>query len=340
MTRFRRSVRAASRVLSAVAAIAQLVWVPGAAAVAAPSATVVRPDVADARAEAAWVPLESVFGADRYLTAIAASKAAFPTGAPAVVLATGADWPDALGGAGLAGALGGPVLLTPPDRVRSEVVAEIARLGARDVYVLGGSRAVHDAVLAEVRSALPGVRVTRVDGADRYATASRVASATLGANPAWDGHVFVATGATYADALAAGPVAAALGRPLYLVSERSADAVVAEMRRVGVARVTVLGGPAAVAAGIVSKIESLVGRGNVSRLDGADRFATALAIAAYAEDAAGFTWARPGLATSDAYPDALAAAPLLARRQARWCSRRAPGCPTPSRARCTRAARA
>lgn len=55
-----------------------------------------------------------VEGVNRYLTAIEAAKKAYPGGARTVVLATGTNWPDALGGAALAGARNGPSLLTPP----------------------------------------------------------------------------------------------------------------------------------------------------------------------------------------------------------------------------------
>jgi len=60
----------------------------------------------------------SIAGANRYATAVAVSKKAFPAGADAVVIATGENWPDALGGSALAGALGGPILLTRRPRCR------------------------------------------------------------------------------------------------------------------------------------------------------------------------------------------------------------------------------
>ena len=235
-----------------------------------------------------------------------------------MVLATGMSWPDALGGSGLAGALDAPVLLTPPDRLRTDVLAEIARLGANRVYVLGGPGAVRETVLAALRAGLPGVTVARIAGANRYETAARVASATIDANPGWDGHAFVATGATFVDALAVGPVAAALGRPLYLVNEGAPSAgVLAAMDGAGVTRVTVIGGTAAVSAAMATRLAAVVGgAGGVARVQGADRYATALAIAAYGESVAGFTWARPGLATSESFADALAAAPLLGARLA------------------------
>ncbi|MHB8706446.1 MAG: OmpL47-type beta-barrel domain-containing protein, partial [Coriobacteriia bacterium] len=55
-----------------------------------------------------------IAGNNRIDTAILASQEAFPAGATTVVIATGFNWPDALGGAALAGALDGPILLTDP----------------------------------------------------------------------------------------------------------------------------------------------------------------------------------------------------------------------------------
>ncbi|MHB8925510.1 MAG: cell wall-binding repeat-containing protein [Coriobacteriia bacterium] len=269
--------------------------------------------IVSAPAAASAATLDSVAGDTRYATAIAISQATYPAGAPAVVLATAASWPDALGGSGLAGALFAPVLLTARDRVPAGVVVEIERLGATEVRVLGGPAAVSDAALHGLREALPGVSVVRVGGVTRYATAAEVASATIAART-WDGEAFVATGRSFHDALALGPVAASLGRPLYLIDEgTAADGVIAAMDAAGVTHATIVGGTAVVSASLQARIAKVTC--GVSRIAGTDRYATALAIAAYAQANAGFTWIRPGLATADDFADALAAAPLLGQRR-------------------------
>lgn len=257
--------------------------------------------------------LESLAGDSRYATAIAISRTAYPGGSRAVVIATAASWPDALGGAGLAGVLDAPILLTARDGISPGVLDEIRRLGAADVRVLGGPAAVSDATVEALASALPEAGVERIGGVSRYATAAAVASGTIAAG-GWDGQAFVATGRSFFDAIAAGPVAAALGRPLYLIDDGpSADGVLAAMRDAGVTHATILGGPAAVSATLQSRIASVVP--GVSRLAGSDRYVTGLVIAAYAESQAGFSWDAPGLATADDFADALAAAPLLGARR-------------------------
>ena len=74
-------------------------------------------------------------------TSIAVSEATFPSGTGLVYLATGGDYADALAGASLAGKNKAPVLLLSDDGLAA-VDAEIVRLGADDVTVLGGPEAV------------------------------------------------------------------------------------------------------------------------------------------------------------------------------------------------------
>ena len=88
-----------------------------------------------------------VSGADRYLTAVAISKYAFGPGVPAVYLATGTNFPDAMGGAAAAGHLHGPVLLVGPTFYESPTLAEVQRLLPDAMYVLGGEPAIDDGVV-------------------------------------------------------------------------------------------------------------------------------------------------------------------------------------------------
>jgi putative cell wall-binding protein len=87
-------------------------------------------------------------GANRYETAVAISRYAFPTPADVnqVYIATGANFPDALAGAAEASAKGVPILLTESASLPSNVADEIDRLGVSTIYVLGGTGVVSDAV--------------------------------------------------------------------------------------------------------------------------------------------------------------------------------------------------
>src|SRR5574338_34540 len=77
--------------------------------------------------------VQRIFGATRYETAIALSRAAFGIGVPHVFVATGGNYPDALGGASAGARLGGPVLLVPghgapSGALGSALAAELRRL--------------------------------------------------------------------------------------------------------------------------------------------------------------------------------------------------------------------
>jgi putative cell wall-binding protein len=84
-------------------------------------------------------------GADRYATAAAISSNTYPQGATTAYLASGADYPDALAGAPVAAKAGAPLLLTQRDCVPASTLAELTRLGATNIVVLGGTSAVSDA---------------------------------------------------------------------------------------------------------------------------------------------------------------------------------------------------
>ncbi|MBN2248066.1 MAG: cell wall-binding repeat-containing protein [Coriobacteriia bacterium] len=251
-------------------------------------------------------------GADRYLTAVAVSKQGFPAGAPAVVIATGANWPDALGGSALAGAAHGPLLLTRQAALPAEVSAEVRRLGAVKAYVLGGTDVVSGSVEDELVGLLGRANVERLAGPTRYETASAVADEVielLGCS--YDGRVFVATGLNYPDATAASPIAAWQPMPIMLADVRAGTVDLPAFTEHAV----VLGSEAAVPQSVYEYLEDELSADHVSRIGGANRYETAAMIAERAVDEHGMKWNASGLATGENFPDALAAGPMLAIRE-------------------------
>ena len=249
-----------------------------------------------------------IAGTNRYLTAVAASKQGFPTGAPAVVIATGENWPDALGGSALAGAAYGPLLLTRKDAMPAEVTAEIKRLGAVKAYVLGSTASVSSAVEEALVGMMGRANVVRLGGSDRYATARLVADETIRLRGfTYAGIAFVATGSNYPDATAASPFAAWRGAPILLANVRTGALYVPPQ----VTRAVILGSTAAVPASFEASLKDDLGDANVTRLGGINRYATA-ALVAQAGVAAGMRWNGVGLAVGTNFPDALAAGPMLA----------------------------
>ncbi|HUH07498.1 MAG TPA: PQQ-dependent sugar dehydrogenase [Egibacteraceae bacterium] len=180
--------------------------------------------------------------------------------------------------------------------------------------VLGGAR----------EPALAATDVERVGGADRIATAVALSQA---AHPGGAPAAVVALAWRFPDALAAAPLASAVGGPVLLTGGERLDAAVrAELSRLGVGTVYLVGGPQALSADVEADVDAIDGV-DVERLAGADRFSTAAAIALRAVE----LWRAQGHADAGqqvlialgahadpgrAWPDTLAAGPLAGH--ARW----------------------
>jgi putative cell wall-binding protein len=260
-------------------------------------------------------------GADRVATAIALSQAGF-TAADAVVVATAANFPDALAAAPLAGAAGGPILLTGPGGLDAAVAAEIGRLGATTAYVMGGTVALSDQVLADLQALPVLTAVSRVAGPDRFATAAAAAHRAVGlwrlAGDADAGaDVIVALGAhptddnrAWPDALAAGPLAVHAHRPILLTAQDGVpEATITALAELGVTRATVVGGPVA----IPETTAAGLGVAATDRIGGADRYDTSVLLAEAAR-AVGATDREVVVATGLNWPDGLAAGPVASAR--------------------------
>ena len=251
---------------------------------------------------AAGPDVRRIAGTDRYATAVAISQASHPTGAPVVVLTTGGAFPDALAGGPAAAALGAPVLLIATDSVPPVVVDELDRLNPARVLLLGGTAAVSPTPVDELEQA--GYAVERIAGAGRYETAALVSQEVFSAGTPV---VYIATGEDYPDALAGAAAAAAADAPVLLVAQDALpQATAEELTRLKPQRVVVLGGPNAVSATVEQSLASYAP--TVTRISGADRYATAAAVARA-------TPGRPDeifLATGQGFADALAGGPAAA----------------------------
>ena len=118
---------------------------------------------------------------------------------PAIVIATGNDFPDALTGAYLANVMKAPIMLidlSNSARITTYIRNHLADDGT--VYILGGTGVVEDEWLAE----LSGYNLKRLDGQDRFETNLSI----LGQSGATGGDIFVCTGTNYADSLSASAI--------------------------------------------------------------------------------------------------------------------------------------
>ncbi|MEH3077726.1 MAG: cell wall-binding repeat-containing protein [Quadrisphaera sp.] len=218
------------------------------------------------------VAARSVSGEDRYATGVALAKALAPSPTAAVV-ASGESLVDSVPAAPLARKLAAPLLLTRSAGLSPAVAAHLrATPSVRRVVVVGGERSVTPQVVSDLQAL--GLSVDRVSGADRYATAAAVA-----ARPELSGSTtaFVARGSgSFADAVAVGGTAAALGAPVLLAPPTSAAVPSSLTAALGDRRVVVVGGTTSVPEAVASAL------GADDRLAGADRYATAAAVADHA----------------------------------------------------------
>lgn len=99
--------------------------------------------------------VQRLAGATRYDTAAAISAGSFGA-ADTVFLATGANFPDALGGGPVAGGVPGPLLLVTATDIPAGAANELRRLDPERVVILGGTGVVSDAVISQVRAILGG----------------------------------------------------------------------------------------------------------------------------------------------------------------------------------------
>jgi len=247
-------------------------------------------------------------GGDRYESAAAVSRTAYPTSASVVVVASGESFPDALASGPVAAKLGGPLLLTQATALTAPAKAEIARLKPGKIVVSGGPASINDTVLNELKK-LAGT-VVRVSGADRYETSRKLASYAFSSASV----AFVASGDTFPDGLSAGAGAAGMGAPLLLVSSgpTAADAATGSLvKSLKTTAVRIVGGTAVVSASTLNTVKASVA--DTQRVAGADRFLTSVAIAKnYFPTATSQVFVVNGLN----FPDGLVAAPLAAVKKA------------------------
>jgi len=200
------------------------------------------------------ISVEQLGGVDRFATAVnIAKKLAASQDFTRIIVATGFANADALSVASVAAAEGMPILLAGVDSLPGTTAAYIDSLkeSITDTYVVGGSGAVSDTVLA----ALPHAQ--RAAGADRFAT--NVAVLQKFAQNLSYGHVFVANGLEdhLVDALAAAPLAARTASPMVLSAAAMPAATIAYVKSNLLPRtVTVLGGEAVVPAASLTAIAS------------------------------------------------------------------------------------
>lgn len=265
-------------------------------------ATIVKVPVITGKVKADSV--ERLSGLTRYETAVAISKSGWEQ-SDNVILASGENYPDALVGSSLAYLKNAPVLITPSGKLDSSISTEMDRLKVKTVYILGNEASVSQNVENELRQKYT---VVRIGGTNLYDTAIKVGDEVRKAKQ-FD-TVIVAAQGDYADALAVAPFSARDTMPMIYTDRDSISYdIVKKLQEWGVKNVIIVGGT-----GVVSEhVESMLNiyKLNVARLQGADRYDTAIEVIKHFAPSDGYK--NISIATGESYPDAVTGAVLAAK---------------------------
>ncbi|MEZ0106246.1 putative cell wall-binding protein [Catenulispora sp. EB89] len=266
---------------------------------------------------------DRVAGADRFGTAINASRLQFADhSAPVAVLSRSDTYADALAGSALAAEKHGPLLLTPTDSLDASTAAELHRALApgATVYLLGGPKALSPAVEQALHN--QGFTTKRLQGPDRYQTSVAIAE-EITPDPST---ILLATGNNYPDALAAGATAGARTGAVVLLTNDSVlppqvrTYLTASLTKPVIPSVLAVGGPADNAENSLNGLPFT----DLAQVGGIDRYDTAARLAAEY----GSTQQVVGLATGNTWPDALAGGAIAAAHGAPLLLSNGPTVPT------------
>ncbi len=298
--------------------------------------------------------VDRIAGSTRYATAQKIADTIDPLIAPnpgatatsckgTVIVANGVNYPDALAASFLAGGTKPTPILLVADTVPTETANAIRQHGVKNITIVGGPNSVSTSIetgfmnqnatdcLGNPITPNVKINVTRIGGADRYATAKAVAevnglgtagtasSAAAGKPCTAVKTAILASGENFPDALAAGVLSAGGSTcgtggplPLLLTNAASLNGYTSQaLSDMGIAQVILVGGPNTVSINVENAINSPSGLNiPVRRISGVNRQDTAAKLAGLMGEPE-YSYGDAVLVTrGDIFPDALVGAPL------------------------------
>lgn len=245
---------------------------------------------------------ERVAGKNRIATSVELSKKNYKS-AESVVIARSEGYEDPLAAASLAGAVNGPLLLVKSENMPKIVAEEIERLGAKNVYVIGGEASVKESVVKDIKDTK---ELIRLSGKDRYETSAKIAKEVAKLNGGKKEAIIV-SGENFPDALAISPYAASNGTPILLVQKNNIPESIKEtLKELGTESVYIIGGEASVSSKLEKQLPKVA-----KRISGKNRFETSVEIAkfAFGESSEAF------ITTGTGFADALSAGPVAGMKK-------------------------
>lgn len=255
---------------------------------------------------------QRIGGKDRYEVAVNSNRAMFkamdenfhegfdPTGRP-IVIASGTQFADALTAGSFAAKNGYAFFLTPTTGLTSHSLDRIKELKPNQAIIVGGTSSVSTHVEQQLRNL--SIQVERVDGKDRFAVATGIASryGTL------KDTAIVTNGLVFSDAASVSGVAGRNGMPLLLTTaDKLPDSVITFLKNHrNYKKFVIVGGTGSVSSQVASQLSAF---GTVTRVDGKDRYEVSVNVAKHF----GLEPKHFLLARGDVFTDALSGGPLAA----------------------------
>ncbi|MHB0740018.1 cell wall-binding repeat-containing protein [Peptostreptococcus stomatis] len=214
-----------------------------------------------------------VDGDDRVETGIKISQKYYDK-AKTVIVVRHDLFPDSMTASVLAKLKDAPILLNPTNKLDPRVGAEIKRLGAEEVIIVGGPDSISEKVRGDLKAYDKDKDVERIAGVDRYGTSEMVARRVTGITGKKNTGV-IASGQVFPDALSVGTFASRDGYPILLVKKNLVpDQVVRAIKDLEIKKTYIAGGTNTISKSTEAKLP-----GVLERMAGKDRYETSVAIA-------------------------------------------------------------
>lgn len=257
------------------------------------------------KAHASTIDFQRISGGDRYETCRSILNAGW-TNTDYLVVASGENFPDALCAVPLAKKYNAPIMLVGKDGISGNNELELAKLGLKHVFIVGGKGSVSEDCENVFRAYCtePLTAITRFGGNNRYETSKQVAE-YLGANNG----VVIANGENFPDALSIAPIAGIKGMPILLsLPNALTDSTSSFVKDNNVTKSYVVGGNAVVSDDVLNQLP------NAKRLAGSSRYSTNAAVINEFKDSLNFD--NTYMASGQNFPDALSGSALAALNNA------------------------
>ena len=254
--------------------------------------------------------LSKLVGKTRYTTAIEISKKGW-SASDTVFLVNGWAIADGLTATPLASAKNAPILLAGANSLSEETMAEIKRLKAKSIVLIGGSGVISDVVKNSLSS--QGYSVSRIGGKTRYETSLKIAQEL---DKLIDVHTaYMAYGHGEPDALSIAAQSGQTKQPIILTEKKAVPANTYQwLKGEGLQTSYFIGGKGVIYPAIITEMNGITAKSVVNnRLSGVNRQETnAKVIQAFYKQEEMPT-IMVAHASTDKLVDALAAGPLAAK---------------------------